>query len=273
MRKSTFGFAAFATVAALGMGVGQASDATLVADGFSYADGQLTDSLHLGVPGDNVSGGLWVGHSGTTFDDNIQVAGGQAILNNPGSEDANRLLGTTLGAADTLYYATKFTVDSLGTNNNVNDDYFIHFKDAGFGFVGRVSVRDTATGDYQLGIQAGSNFGTNSGVDLTFGTEHTAVVKWDNATGTATLWVDPVDELSASVSHTDANRIGTSVVAIALRQDFFTTGGVDSNTISVNGVGVATTFGEAFAASMVPEPASLALLGLGGLAMLRRRTA
>jgi len=273
MKKSMFGTA---VVAALGLFAGQASATLLTADGFGgYIDGQLTDSATAAAIQTNVGAGNWVAHNGSTFDDNVLVAGGQVVLNNPGSEDVNRLIGSQIGATETWYYAVKFTVNSLGTLNNVNDDYFIHFKDAGNGFVGRIQLRDTATGDYQLGIQAGSNFGTNTGVDLTFGTENLAVVAFDNATGTATLWVNPVDELSASTSHQDVLRIGSTSVAIGLRQDFFSGSTIDHNTILVNGVAVATTFGEAVTGSMIvlPEPASLALLGLGGLAMLRRRTA
>ncbi len=275
MRKSTFAVA-LGAFAAFGLGASQASATTFLAEGFGYADGQLTGTTPASNAPVDVSGGTWVGHSGTTFTDNIDVLAGQAILDNPGSEDANRILSTVVGAGDTLYYAAKFTVNSLGANNNVNDDYFIHLKDGGFGFVGRVSIRDTATGNYQLGVQSGSSFtlsGAASGVDLTFGTENLVVVRWNNATGTADAWVNPASEADPSFGGVaDASRIGTAINGIALRQDFFTTVGVDSNTISVNGLAVASSFAEAVAGSMVvPEPASLALLGLGGLAMFRRR--
>ncbi|MFQ5411538.1 MAG: hypothetical protein ACE5EC_04550, partial [Phycisphaerae bacterium] len=56
------------------------------AEQFAYADGQLTGS----GGGANVSGGLWVGHSGSTFNDNVQVSAGGILLNAPGSEDVNR---------------------------------------------------------------------------------------------------------------------------------------------------------------------------------------
>lgn len=257
------------------MGIGQADAATLLAEGFSYPDGQLTASTPASNSPVNVSGGLWVAHSGDTFTDNIDVLGGQAVLDNPGSEDANRSIGGVIGAADIVYYAAKFTVNSTGQNNDVNDDYFIHLKDSGNGFVARVSINDTATGDYQLGIQSGSSFalsGALSGIDLSFGTEYLVVVKWDNGTGTASAWLNPSAESDPSFGGVaDASRIGSAMEAIALRQDFFTTAGVDSNTILVNGIGVATTFDEAVAGSMVPEPASLGLLALGGLAMLRRK--
>lgn len=273
--KSKFALTTFAALAALGMGIGQADAATLLAEGFSYPDGQLTASTPASNSPVNVSGGLWVAHSGDTFTDNIDVLGGQAVLDNPGSEDANRSIGGVIGAADIVYYAAKFTVNSTGQNNDVNDDYFIHLKDSGNGFVARVSINDTATGDYQLGIQSGSSFalsGALSGIDLSFGTEYLVVVKWDNGTGTASAWLNPSAESDPSFGGVaDASRIGSAMEAIALRQDFFTTAGVDSNTILVNGIGVATTFDEAVAGSMVPEPASLGLVALGGLAMLRRK--
>ena len=60
--------------------------------------------------------------------------------------------------------------------------------------------------------------------------------------------------------------------AVALRQDFIS-GPIADNEIAINGIGMATTFDEAYAASMVPEPASFGLIALGGLSMLRRRKA
>lgn len=271
--KSKFALTTLAAVAALGFGVSQAPAALVMSDSFSYADGDLTDYQDQALnPGDNVSGGLWDDHSGGGFLPRIVVSNGKALLENPGSEDANRSFAP-LGAADTLYYATRFVVTDNtngGPTGNVNDDYFIHF---GTDFVARLSINDSVSGDFEFGVQSGSSFalsGASDGVGRSFGTEYIAVVKWDNATGTATAWINPTSEASPSFGGiADGTRIGATVNNLSLRQDFFSTSGVDHNIVAVDDVAVATTFSEALAA--VPEPASVGLVALGGLAMLRRK--
>jgi PEP-CTERM motif-containing protein len=271
MMKSTFGIAA---VAALGMFAGQASAAVLVAEGFDYADGELT--INDGT-GDNVSGGLWTPHSGETFGDNIDVLGGSAILNNSGSEDANRAAagGVDNGGTDTWYYAVKFTVtDDNLASDAVNEDYFAHLWGSGFAFRGRAYIANPSLnpGEFSIGLSATSGGLVTKTADIAYGVEHVIVVSFDPTTGTSNLWLNQASEAGAFITDTNAGAIGSVVSAIALRQDFIS-GPIADNEIAVNGVGLATTFDEAYAASMVPEPASLALIGLGGLAMLRRRTA
>lgn len=268
--KSKFALTTFAAVAALGLGLQQASAATLVADGFSYPDGSLTTD-----GGDDVSGGLWVSHSGTGFNDSIDVVGGQAILNNSGSEDAHRDAagGVDNGGTDTWYYAVKFTVtdDDLGSAT-VNEDYFAHLWGTGFAFRGRAYIANPSVtaGKFAIGLSATSGGLVTKTADIDYGVEHVIVVSFDPTTGESKLWLNESSEAGSFISDTNAGAIGSVLSAIALRQDFIS-GPVADNEIAVNGVGLATTFDEAYAASMVPEPASLALIGLGGVAMLRRR--
>ena len=268
--KSKFALTTLAAVAALGLGLQQASATTLVAEGFDYADGELT--INDGT-GDNVSGGLWAPHSGETFDDNIDVVSGQAILNNSGSEDANRAAagGVDNGGTDTWYYAVKFTVtDEDLVNDTVNEDYFAHFFGAGFAFRGRAYIANPSltAGKFAIGLSATSGGLVTKTDDIDYGVEHVIVVSFDATTGVSKLWLNEASEAGTFI--TDTGAAGSVLSGIALRQDFISPGTPD-NEIAVNGVGLATTFDEAYAASMVPEPASLALIGLGGVAMLRRR--
>lgn len=272
--KSKFALTTLAAIAALGMGVGQASATTLVAEGFDYANGELT--INDGT-GDNVSGGAWVPHSGETFGDNIDVLNGSAILNNSGSEDANRAAagGVDNGGTETWYYAAKFTVtDDNPNSDTVNEDYFAHFFGAGFAFRGRAYIANPSltAGKFAIGLSASSGGLVTKTADIDYGVEHVIVVSFDPTTGTSKLWLNESSEAGAFISDTNASAIGSVLSAIALRQDFIS-GPVADNEIAVNGVGLATTFDEAYAASMVPEPASLGLVALGGLAMLKRRTA
>ena len=193
---------------------------------FDYADGDLTV----------VSGGLWTAHSGGAPD--IQVVSGSAVVTAPGSQDNNRLTGAVAGVNDVWYYALRFSVE-LGSGSNINPDYFIHFKDNTFsGYNARLALEGPVdpANDFSLEIWASS--GSDGQVpwvgDFTFGEEIIAVVEWNNGTGVATLWVNPVDINSTSVSDDEFVDGQRAVESIALRQD---TGNSSEITIDVLATG------------------------------------
>jgi len=109
----------------------------------------------------------------------------------------------------------------------------------------RVGVLGPAgSGDFRLAINAdNSNIGAG-GIwpsDLAFDTTYRAVISFDASLAESKLWIDPVDETSASVSHTGASTsIGTIINRIILRQadDY-------AGKQFVDNVVVATTFAEA----------------------------
>jgi hypothetical protein len=96
------------------------------------------------------------------------------------------------------------------------------------------------------------------------------VLRLDLATDTSTLWVNPADEFSASVTATDPISYSGTINAFALRQG--TTGSSPNisapGAIAVGNLRVATEFTEIH---VVPEPAPATLLLLGGAAWVIRR--
>ncbi len=267
---------------------------TFFSDTFSYADGDLTDfdpTTGPGGTGDDVSNGLWVSHNTPNFFPiPVGVASGQAVIKsgNPAYEDVSLASpATAIGAGETWYYAALVTVNderSDPQNVSLNNDYFMHFKDGGFGFRGRSYVGDPSTGvggaGFTFGLSASSGGQAVAwGNDLTFGQQYKIVVSYEVDSGTSDLWIDPVDINSTKI--TDVNSAGafTLVDNLGLRQDFSSGGG--DNEVLVDSL----AFGNDFATVMVnamngsniriPEPTSavLALLGLVGIAASRRRVA
>lgn len=244
----------------------QASATLFYIDTFNYPDGNLT----------TVSGGLWVGHSGSGFNDDIEVKNGNALVRNSGSEDANRQTGSIMGANDVWYYAATFRLDDKGASvDGMNEDYFLHFKDSGtFNFNARLlPTNPSGGGDYSLAIAASSlgDGRADWASDLNYGDNVCVVVEWNNGTGEATLWVNPIDSNSPSVTDDELADAMRDIESLAIRQDFISPG-TPNNLIRLHNVSVATSWDEA--KNALPEPASLALVGIGGLLMgLRRRTA
>ena len=178
---------------------------------FDYADGDLN----------TVSGGLWPTHSGTNGE--VQVVGGQAIVESPGSFDHNRLTGQIAGVNDIWYYAVRFAVE-LGEGQTINNDYFIHFKnETTFGFNARLALDDPASvdNDYSLSIWASSEGDGQADWDgdFAFGEEVTCVVRWNNGTGEATMWVNPSDSTSTNITDIELDDAMRAVESIAIRQD------------------------------------------------------
>ena len=232
-----------AAIVCLAVSLPSQSDAQIFfTDNFDYADGDLT----------TVSGGLWALHSGAAPD--IQVVSGAAAINAPGSQDDSRQTGAVMGTNDIWYYAVRFTVEQ-GTGTNLNPDYFIHLKDdTNFGFNARLALAlpDDSANDFSLEIWASSGGdGREPWIgDFMFGEEIIAVVRWNNGTGEATLWVNPVDENSTSVTDDELADAMRATESLALRQD-----SGSSSEVTVDVVSVGTDFASVLA-EVVPAPQS-----------------
>jgi len=264
-------------LAALVFATGKNAEATTYyADTFNYADGELT--INDGT-GDNVSGGIWVPHSGETFGDNIDIVGGQVELLNSGSEDANRDTGTFNSAGSTWYYAALVTVNDRRadpSSDSINNDYFAHFWGPSFAFRGRAYLDDPNVADpskFSLGLSATSGGQVAKwGSDLEFGEQFKLVVSFEFDTGESKLWVNPSDINSPSIVDTNAAAIGSFVSALGLRQDFIS-GPIANNQILIDAVAIGDEFDDVMRDVMIPEPSSIVLsqVGLLGIASSRRR--
>lgn len=204
-------------------------------ENFDYPDGDLTV----------VSEDLWVAHSGAAGD--IQVVAGNAVVTSPGDQDDSRLTGSIMGVDDVWYYAVRFSVE-LGTGQTINNEYFMHFKDeTDFGYNARLALDDAADAkrDFSLSIWASSEGDGQADWDgdFDFGEEIIAVVEWNNGTGDATLWVNPVDINSTNITDTELADAMRMVETIALRQD-----GGNSSVVTIPVLSVGTDFDAVLAA-------------------------
>jgi hypothetical protein len=204
--------------------------------------------------------GGWVTHSGTAgqiqvvHDNGPTFPGEHAVqlLQTNQSEDVNHPLGDTMGAGDVWY----FGVDVKISNNN-NSDYFMHFR-AGNYFSPKLDIQASGAG-FNFGI-----IGTTSVYEPTvrsLDTWYRIVCSYAYDTGINKLWVDPQPGEENSPDVTVAYFANDAMVEIALRE-----ASVGTAVQTIDNILVGTTFRD-----VLPEPTTVLLVGLGGLAMLRRR--
>ncbi len=248
MKKSLLGIAIVTVlVASSTAAFGQ----VLTSDNFNYV-GALTDNG-------------WTAHSGAG-NKVVMADGAIATLEQSGGsgEDVNRSFAPQ-GAADRTYAGFDLRVDTADLSILDGDGlYLAHFKNEGFNFRGRTGVVQPPAGrGFGLAINADSSAlgaGATWPSDLMFDTWYRVVISWDAGTGESELWLNPTLETDPSINQTGGFS-GDLIETISLRQSNDYTGFQ-----RIDGAVAGRTFDD-----VVPEPASLMLLGLGGLALVRRR--
>lgn len=227
-------------------GIAQSASASVVAsETFSYANGNL------------VGNGTWAAHSGAGSNP-VQVVSQQAVLTQgAGSREDVNLPFTAIGAGQAIYASFDFT-----NNGDSAAVVFAHFLQGTTNFRARAWITPALLGgNYTVGLSDGSTIAATWAADLTYGTTYKAVIAYDFSSQVNRLWINPVDELSTNLSVTGTAG-SSAIAAFALRQ------AGTASTQTIDNLVIGTTFGD-----VIPTPASLSLLGLGGLVALRRRRA
>jgi len=229
----------------------------LLNEGFVYANGNLA-GLNPGAP----ATGPWAIYSGTA---DIKVVSGAAVGGSPSATygDADDHVPFALRTTTQPTYAC-FDVTIPAITGNPKGIYF-----AGFNTTANTALMMARV--YVLAITGGWTFGiSNTSTNATYGatpwtstlsydTVYHIVIKYDPVSGTSTLWVNPVNESSPSVSNTRSDLGATAINTFFLRQSASAStfpspgypGTVDWHWI-VDNVGVGSTFAEACYHEPVP---------------------
>ncbi len=241
------------------------TQAAVLAGLAGLASGQVVASDDFSYVGALTSNG-WAAHSGAGAKVVMSDGSVATLDQSSGSGEDVQLVFAPFGATDTIYASFTMNVPSGNpVNPDVNGLYFAHFKDANFAFRARTGlVSPVGGGDFGLAIN-GDNSALGAGAtwatDLAFDTDYTVVISWDAATGAGTLWLDPVDMASTSISHTGAGT-GDLMEGFALRQSNDYTGFITVDNVLVGnsfadvagGAPVANTYctGKTSSVSCVP---------------------
>ncbi|PYM12161.1 MAG: hypothetical protein DME18_12110 [Verrucomicrobia bacterium] len=229
--------------------------ALLLNDDFnSYPDGSL-----VGAPGSP-----WIHASGAT-PGQVNVTSGRVSVTSSETEDVGAFLsGNPISPGSGTLLYTSFTV-SFSALPTAGGAYFAHFRDntnSNFRDTIWASTTGAGAGSFRLGIGNTTAATAISGqipTDLSLNTSYTVVTRYDVDAAQSMIWLNPAAESDPSVAATDSST-PFNIYAFNLRQN------AGEGTMTIDDLKVGNTF-----ADVVPEPSTLALLGLGALGLLSRR--
>lgn len=265
-------------VLALGAGV------VVLAGSSAKAVVYFSDDFSTFTPGNLVGQPGWT-QQGSSSSQPIQVVNGRVEVVGGLQTDAQDAIrdpnGAPIADGTSLFLSSSFRVDSApsSTANNGNGSAYFFAVRMGTFDNGRIVARQSATDPtkYVLGHRITGQaanpfvFGTT---ELSFGQEYTMVYAMDFVAGATndvfTLYINPNSDRASSTAYlgsTNGASDPTSVTGVVISQ--FGNATVNSAGVSISRLALTNNFGEAVAA--VPEPGTLAALGLGAVALLRRR--
>jgi len=232
----------FATLLALlAISAAPAFATVLLSDGFSYVNGPLPPN------------GGWANFSGAGTE--IQVVSGRAVVDHNSAPD-DQILFPVQSTSSKTYACFDVIVPAGAAQPKAV--YFAMLKDGGTSvFVSRVYVVGLSSGGMTFAI---SHSSTSATVGLTpwtapivAGQKYNIVINYDPVNKSSTMWVNPVNELSASVTDTNGAIAAVAVQGFGLRQSSTASTlpatpaypGSANIQVSVDNLGVGTTFADA----------------------------
>lgn len=224
--------------------------ASILTESFTYPDGNLTPN------------GGWAIYSGAGTD--VQVVSGRAVGNHANAPDDHILFAVQ--PIDTKTYAC-FKVKITDPGGAPKAVYFAELKDAGASIlVSRTYVLPLIAGGFTFGISHTSTSATVgitpwSNTTLNYGQEYQIVINYDPVNHSSTLWVDPVNESSTSVTDVNATATAVAVQGFGLRESGTAStfpanavfnAGTTNWVYSVDDLGVGTSMADACNSGVVP---------------------
>ena len=270
MKKALFALAALICSSLM------ATAQSYLIENFGYANGPLVGA----------AGSTWSNHSGTVG--TLIVTNGSLFINQAGitasREDANRLLSLTFAPdlnannSDNFLYSS-FTVNFSALPNNSTGSYFGHFKSSAANeFYARIGANLTNAAAGTLRVAIANETWPTAAIypqDLNIGTTYTLVSRHNVDTGESTLWVNPLTELSTSVTALDPRSFSGAINAYALRQGTSGTAPAlgEPGDLLIDNLLVGRTFADVVP---VPEPGTISLITITaaffGWRLRRRRS-
>jgi hypothetical protein len=189
----------------------------------------------------------------------MATTGGVLEINTAGTRDIFRTFASQ--TSGTIYAGYDLVITSAPTDSG--DNYFAHFSSNGVANFTSRAFLNLNTGVRQLGISEASGTAVSTlSTPMPLNTRFRVVQAYNITSGIARLWLNPTDESSSSIS--DAT--GTNVTTIGAFH--FRVNNASDGNKTIDNLLVANTFNEALSISAVPEPTSIALIGLAGCAGL-----
>lgn len=216
-------------------------------------------SYDFNTDGSMTNSASWRAYSGG--DGSATNAGGLGWFGG-GTEDLGPTNVYTLQTGQ-VYMGLDLTIRENGSDTQ----YILGFMNGNGNMAGRLWVRNVDATTFNFALSGGGTATSLWSQAFTVGTTYRVVLGYDAAADEHTLWVDPGtgDEATPEFSFSVATASGVN--GVFFRQS--TTWGADNASWSVDDLVVASDF--ANAVGVVPEPGTLAFIGLGALAMLARR--